>query len=91
MVQENKKQYLSLLSEIIAKESVVFGPDIAILKARSIVGLVLDANGNVVDIKGYAADATQELVKKYLELSYLVAKTAIDSIFEKYPQIKKFY
>ena len=33
----NKKQYLSLLSEIIAKQIIILGPDIAILKAKNII------------------------------------------------------
>jgi len=88
-MEENKKQYLSLLSEIIAKEIVVLGPDMAILKAHSVDGLIVDNNGNVTDITGFVADAVKKLVDAYVELSGQATKNIIDSIFEKYPQIRR--
>ena len=87
-MEEIKKQYLSLLSEIIAKETVILGPDITILKARSIAGLVVDDKGNVIDIKGDVRQTLQKLVDVYVELSGQFIKSAIDPIFTKYPQIK---
>ena len=88
-MEETKKQYLELLSEIIAKEAVILGPDIAILKARGVPGLILDDKGRAVDIKGYEADTAQKLINEYLQLSGQGSKNIIDLIFEKYPQIKK--
>lgn len=87
-MEENKNQYLSLLSEIIAKEKIILG-DIAILEARSVENLVIDGNDNVIDIKGYIADTVQQLVNGYMNLSGRASKNAIDSIFAKYPQIKR--
>jgi len=88
-MEDNKKQYLLLLSEIIAKEAIIFGPDMAILKARRVASLVIDNNGNVIDIKGYSADAAQELVNEYIKLSEQAVKDVINQVFIKYPQIKK--
>jgi hypothetical protein len=90
-MEENKKEYLSLMSEIIAKMAVVFGPDIAILKAKSVAGLSVDNNGNVTDIKGDTVQTAKELVDFYMELSDQATKNAIDLIFAKYPQIKKIW
>ena len=36
-----KEQYVALISEIIKKQSVILGPEIAILKARSVSGLIV--------------------------------------------------
>lgn len=88
-MEENNKQYLLLLSEIIAKMVIIFGGDVAISKAQSVEGLILDDKGNVVDIKGYTADKVEELVNSYIKLSNVATKNVIDSIFAKYPQIKK--
>ena len=88
-MEEIKPQYLLLLSEIVAKGMVIFGPDIALSKAKGINGLVLDNNGNVTDIQGYIADTTKALIDEYMKLSDQSIKNAIDLIFAKYPQIKK--
>lgn len=87
-MEENKKQYLLLLSEIVTKMSVVFG-DIAILRARSVTGLVVDNKGNIISIKGDAVQALKELIASYVELSGQAVKSSIDEIFIKYPQVKK--
>ena len=88
-MEEIKKQYIQLLSEIIAKGIIIFGPDVALSKAKDINGLILDNNGNVTDIQGYIADTTKALIDEYMTLSDQSIKNAIDLIFEKYPQIKR--
>jgi len=86
---DNKKQYLLLLSEIIAKMAVIFGSDVAISKAQSVDGIILDNKGNVIEIKGYTIDKVEELVNNYVRLSDVTVKKIIDSIFEKYPEVKR--
>jgi hypothetical protein len=85
---ENKNQYVSLISEIIEKQAVILGPDIALLKARNVLGLVIDGNGKVVDVKGNPADVVQQLIDEYVQLSGQIVKSALTSIFTKYPDIK---
>lgn len=89
MTEDSRKQYLSLLSEIIAKEAIVLGPDMAILRAKGVEGLIVDNNGKVTDIKGDMDQTLMKLVDGYVELSGQIAKNIIDPIFENYPQIKK--
>ena len=88
-MEEDKKQYLSLLSEIIAKQMIILGPDIAILKAKSVPSLNVNNKGQVTNIDGFVADAVKKLVNTYLELSDQATKNVIDSVFDKYPNIKK--
>ena len=88
-MEEIKSQYLLLLSEIISKGIVIFGPDMALSVAEGINGLVLDNNGNVTDIQGYIADTTKALIDEYMKLSDQSIKNAIDLVFAKYPQIKR--
>jgi hypothetical protein len=79
-----KEQYIELISEIIKKQSVILGPEISILKARSVPGLLVDNDGKVGD----DAQATlQKLVDKYVELSGLIVKNALGSIFARYPDL----
>lgn len=86
---ETKEQYLSLLSEIVAKQAVILGPEIAMLKARSVPGLVISADGKITDIKGTPDEAIQSLVDAYVDLSGQIVKIALGSVFARYPSIKK--
>jgi len=82
LMEEIKKHYLSLLTEIIV------GSDITIAKAQSVGGLVLDSSGNVINIKGDANQILHKLIDEYVDLIGNLAKDAIKEIFEKYPLIK---
>jgi len=86
---EDKNQYLSLLTEIIAKQAVILGPDIAIVKARNVGGLTVDDAGNVTSIDGNPGEVVQKLIDEYVELSGQIIKSALGFIFTKYPNIKK--
>jgi len=86
-MEEIRNQYLSLLSEIIAVESDLLGPDIAICKAKNIGGLVLDKNNNVIGIKGDENHILHLLVESYLDIAGQTAKDILEPIFRKYPLI----
>lgn len=86
---DDKTRFVAIITEIIAKQSIILGPDIALLKARSVVGLIVDDKGIVTDIKGDPNAILQELINTYVELSGMIVKNALGSIFEKYPEINK--
>ncbi len=86
---DDKTRYIAIISEIIARQSIILGPDIAILKARSVVGLIVNNEGVVTDIKGDGNIILQQLVNTYVELSGMIVKNALGSIFDKYPDINK--
>lgn len=86
---DEKTRYIAIISEIIARQSIILGPDIAVLKARSVVGLTVNNEGVVTDIKGDGNVILQQLVNTYVELSGMIVKNALGSIFEKYPDINK--
>ena len=89
MEDKDKHQYLALINEIINKQSVILGPEISLLKAKNVSGLVFDGEGKVTDVQGNAEEKLQKLVDQYVELSGLIVKNALGSIFAKYPTIKK--
>lgn len=86
---DDKDQYKALISEIIAKQTIILGPDIAVLKARNVAGLEVDDKGRVMAINGDSTKVLQQLINEYVELSGMIVKNALGSIFEKYPRIKK--
>ena len=83
-----KEQYSALISEIIKKQSLILGPEIAILKARSVPGLMVDNDGKVTGVGENPKDTLQNLVDQYVELSGLIVNNALGSIFAKYPNIE---
>jgi hypothetical protein len=83
-----ESDYQSLLSELIKKQMVMLGPVVALAKARKITSLTVDDSGNVGTISGNPSQALKELAGEYMALSGQIAKTTLDLLLEKYPQIK---
>lgn len=81
---EDKEKYKALISEIIAKQAVILGPEIATLKARNVSALVITNDGRVTDITGDPKEAVEKLVDEYIALSGLIVKSTLRSVFEKY-------
>ena len=63
------------------------GPEIAILKARSVPGLMVDNDGKVTGVGTDPKETLQNLVDQYVELSGQIVKNALGSIFAKYPNL----
>ncbi|MBI2607464.1 MAG: hypothetical protein HYW51_01425 [Candidatus Doudnabacteria bacterium] len=83
-----EKDYKNLINEIIAKQTVVLGSDIVLLKARSVPGLKLDNSGRAESIEGNPQEVLNALVDAYISLSGQIVKNILNPIFEKYPDIK---
>lgn len=86
---DQKEQYKAVMSEIIAKQSIILGPDMAIARAKKVSGLEIDEKGMVTNITVDPALALHQLIDTYVELSGQIVKNALGSIFTKYPEITK--
>jgi hypothetical protein len=84
----SKDEYKQMLSEIIEKQIVILGPQIAILKARNVPGLKVSDDGKVTDISDSEQVVLQKLIDEYVALSGEIVKNAVNSIFKKYPSIQ---
>ena len=76
------------MSDIIKKQIVILGPQIAILKARNVAGLHVSDAGDVTGIDGNPQEALQILIDEYVSLSGLIVKKAMEPLLSKYPEIK---
>lgn len=85
---EDKQQYQALMSEIIAKQIVILGPEIAVLKARNVSSLIIEDDGKVTEINGDPVNALQGLIDEYIALSGEIVRNVTRPILEKYPSIK---
>ncbi len=82
------EDYKNLINDILAKQAVILGQDIVILKAKNVVGLTLDDQGKVQDISGNPEEVLQKLVDEYIALSGQIVKNILNPVVAKYPEIK---
>ncbi|MHB1117940.1 MAG: hypothetical protein ACYCZ7_00195 [Minisyncoccota bacterium] len=86
---DQNEQYKAMMAEIIAKQSVILGPDMAIARARKVSEIDISPDGNVTEVRGDHAQALEKLIDTYVELSGQIVKSALGPIFTKYPSIKQ--
>jgi hypothetical protein len=82
------EEYQKLINEILAKQAIVLGQDIVMLKAKNVAGLNLSADGTVESITGNPEEVLQKLVDEYIALSGQIVKNILNPVFQKYPDIK---
>ena len=76
------------MNDIIAKQTLILGPDIVLLKAKNVAGIKLDDSGKVTSIDGEPQEMLQKLIDEYIGLSGQIVKNILTPVFEKYPNIK---
>lgn len=85
---DQNKEYQNLLTEIIQKQVAILGPAIAVMKAKNIPGLTVTDDGTVTNIEGNPQEIVKMLVDEYVDLSGQIVKSALGSVFAKYPTLK---
>ena len=87
-MEPTNADYKQMLTEIIKKQIIILGPEIAVLKARGVDGLKTSDDGVVTDVTEPEQVVLQKLIDEYVALSGEIVKNAVNSIFQKYPSIK---
>jgi hypothetical protein len=82
------ENYKNLINDIIAKQTLILGPDIVLMKARNVAGLKLDSLGKVESLDGNPQEVLQSLINEYVTLSGQIVKNILTPVFAKYPDIK---
>lgn len=77
-----------MLTDLIHKQMVVLGPNIALDKARKVPGLKLSDDGTVLDMDGNPSMVLKGVANEYMALSGQIAQMTLNSLLEKYPEIK---
>lgn len=83
-----RDQYKKMLTDLIKKQMIVLGPNIALDKAKKVQGLEISADGTVVDIKGDAQMVLKGVANEYMALSGQIAQMTLNTLLEKYPDVK---
>lgn len=87
----DQQDYKNLINDIIAKQIIILGPDIILMKARNVKGLNLSSDGKVESIDGDPQVVLQNLVNEYMALSGQIVKNILNPVLAKYPEIKINY
>ncbi|MFA6272367.1 MAG: hypothetical protein WC693_04685 [Patescibacteria group bacterium] len=83
----NGEEYKNIMSEMIKKQIVILGPDIAIMKAKNVTELTINPDGEVTEINGEPQVALQRLIDEYVALSGLIVKKTMEPLLAKYPSV----
>ena len=82
------EEYAKMLTDLIQKQMLVLGPNIALDKARKIAGLSVSDDGRVLSITGDPQTVLRGVANEYMALSGQIAKMTLDTLLEKYPLVK---
>jgi hypothetical protein len=81
-------EYGKMLTDLIQKQMVVLGPNIALDKARKVAGLKVGDDGTVLEVSGDPQMVLKGVANEYMQLSGQIAQMTLNSLLEKYPQMK---
>jgi hypothetical protein len=82
------EQYKQMLTDLIKKQMVVLGPNIALDKARKVSGLKISDDGNVMSVAGDPQLVLKGVANEYMQLSEQITQMTLNSLVEKYPPLK---
>lgn len=81
-------QYQNVITDLIKKQMVMLGPNVALSRARKVVGLTVADDGTVTAITGNPREILSAVAKEYMALSGAIARMTLESVIAKYPGIK---
>ena len=84
----SEADYINLINDIIAKQTVILGADIVLVKAKNVPGLKFSDAGKVEGIDGDPQKVLQSLINEYVVLSGQIVKNILTPVFAKYPDIQ---
>ncbi len=84
----DQEEYKKMLTDLIQKQMVVLGPNIALDKARKIQGLKVTDDGTVLDMDGDPQLVLKGVANEYMNLSGQIAQMTLNTLLEKYPTLK---
>ena len=87
MGEEEIDSYKKMLSDLIKKQMIMLGPNIALDKARKVPGIRVSDEGVVTDITGDAKLVLKGVANEYMTLSGQIAQMTLNTLLEKYPGI----
>ncbi|RJO60716.1 hypothetical protein C4544_04565 [candidate division WS5 bacterium] len=81
-------QYQNVITDLIKKQIVMLGPNVALAQARKVGGLTVDDDGTVTALNGNPQEILTLVAKQYMALSGQIAQMTLDSVIAKYPGVR---
>lgn len=81
-------QYQQVLTDLIQKQMVMLGPNVALGQARKVEGITVGDDGSVTEVKGDPQKVLSAVAQQYMTLSGAIAQMTLESIVAKYPDVK---
>lgn len=85
------QDYKNFISDVIQKEMVIIGPQIAYDKASNVAGLSVDTAGTVISLNGDPYLVVKNLLDEYAALSQPVTQSVVFGVAQKYPTLKEVF
>lgn len=86
---EDVDVYKNMLSDLIKRQMIMLGPNVALGTARKVNGITVAEDGAVTAIAGDPRVVMEGVADAYMRLSGQIAQMTIKTILEKYPNIKQ--
>ncbi len=85
---DNLTQYQNVITDLIKKQMVMLGPNVAIAQAKLVNGLTVNDDGVVSQITGDPQVVLSDIAKQFMALSGAIAQMTLESLITKYPDVK---
>ncbi len=83
--ETSKDEYMQLFNEIIQQQCIILGPDISIIIAKKVDGLIFSEDGKVTDFQGDGQPLLQKLINGFVNLSGMIVRKTIEPLLAKHP------
>lgn len=81
-------QYKNIITDLIQKQMVMLGPNVALGQVRKVEGLKVSDEGVVIELSGDPQAVLSLVASQYMALSGAIAKMTLESVIAKYPDVK---
>lgn len=86
-MDNQSNQYQAYLTDLIKKQIIMLGPNVALAQARKVKELKVEDDGTVSHISGDPKEVVSAVVKQYAGLSDQITNLVLQSVKQKYPDI----
>ena len=85
---DDLEKYRNVITDLIQRQVVMLGPNVALAQVRKVGGLTVDDKGVVTAIDGNPREILSNVSKQYMALSGQIAQLTLEAVVAKYPDLK---